>query len=127
MIEFDYIVVGAGSAGCVIASRLSEDEDKTVLLLEAGSSDRSIFVRMPTALSIPMNMPRFNWGYESQPEPGLDGRRMDCPRGKALGGRTSAGLRAMAGTGSRRLGLGGLPALFSEIGVVDERRRRVSR
>ena len=89
MIEFDYIVVGAGSAGCVIANRLSEDEDKTVLLLEAGSSDRSIFVRMPTALSIPMNMPRFNWGYESQPEPGLDGRRMDCPRGKALGGSSS--------------------------------------
>jgi choline dehydrogenase len=89
MIEFDYIVVGAGSAGCVLANRLSEDRDKTVLLLEAGGSDRSIFVRMPTALSIPMNMPKFNWGYESQPEPGLGGRRMDCPRGKTLGGSSS--------------------------------------
>ena len=89
MIEFDYIVVGAGSAGCVLANRLSEDKNNTVLLLEAGGSDRSILVRMPTALSIPMNMPRFNWGYETQPEPGLDGRRMDCPRGKALGGSSS--------------------------------------
>jgi choline dehydrogenase len=89
VIEFDYIVVGAGSAGCVLANRLSEDSSKTVLLLEAGGSDRSIFVRMPTALSIPMNMDKFNWGYESQPEPGLDNRRMDCPRGRTLGGSSS--------------------------------------
>ena len=86
---YDYIIVGAGSAGCVLANRLSEDAPAHVLLLEAGGSDRSIFIQMPTALSIPMNMPRYNWGFESQPEPYLDHRRMDCPRGKALGGSSS--------------------------------------
>ena len=66
---YDYIIIGAGSAGCVLANRLSEDPNTSVLLLEYGGSDRSIFIQMPTALSIPMNMPRFNWGYESEPEP----------------------------------------------------------
>ena len=89
MNEFDYIVVGAGSAGCILANRLSEDPNVSVALLEAGGSDNSIFVRMPTALSIPMNMPRFNWGFESEEEPGLDGRRLDCPRGKVMGGSSS--------------------------------------
>ncbi len=86
---FDYVIVGAGSAGCVLAARLSEDPSVSVALLEAGGSDRSILIQMPTALSIPMNMPRYNWGFESQPEPFLDGRRMDCPRGKVLGGSSS--------------------------------------
>jgi choline dehydrogenase len=89
MTEFDYIIVGAGSAGCILANRLSEDPAVSVVLLEAGGSDKSIFVRMPTALSIPMNMPKFNWGFESEPEAGLDGRRLDCPRGKVLGGSSS--------------------------------------
>ena len=62
MNEFDYVIVGAGSAGCILANRLSEDPSVNVVLLEAGGSDNSIFVRMPTALSIPMNMSRFNWG-----------------------------------------------------------------
>ncbi len=87
--DTDYIVIGAGSAGCVLAARLSEDPDTSVVLLEAGGSDRSIFVQMPSALSIPMNMKRFNWGYHSDPEPYLDGRMMDCPRGLALGGSSS--------------------------------------
>ena len=89
MTEFDYIVVGAGSAGCVLANRLTEDPDRSVLLIEAGKDDRSLFIRMPTALSIPMNTPRFNWGYWGQPEPHLDGRRMDCARGKVLGGSSA--------------------------------------
>ncbi len=89
MKEFDYIIVGAGSAGCVLASRLTEDKDVTVLLLEYGGSDNSIFIKMPTALSIPMGMDRFNWGYESEPEPFADNRRLDVPRGKALGGSSS--------------------------------------
>ncbi len=89
MSRFDYIIVGAGSAGCVLAARLSEDRSVSVLLLEAGGSDRSLFIRMPTALSIPMNMSRFNWGYSSVSERHLDGRKMNCPRGKVLGGSSS--------------------------------------
>jgi len=89
MNEFDYIVVGAGSAGCILAARLSEDPDVSVALLEAGGSDQNLFIKMPTALSIPMNMPTFNWGFESEEEPGLDGRKLDCPRGKVIGGSSS--------------------------------------
>ncbi len=89
MKEYDYIIVGAGSAGCVLANRLSADPKNEVLLVEAGGSDRNIFVQMPTALSYPMAMDRFNWGYHSDPEPGLDGRRISCPRGKGLGGTST--------------------------------------
>lgn len=87
--EFDYVIVGAGSAGCILAARLSEDPDVNVALIEAGGSDNSIFIRMPTALSIPMNMSKYNWGFESEAEPALDGRQMDCPRGKVIGGSSS--------------------------------------
>ncbi|MEM7021495.1 MAG: choline dehydrogenase, partial [Pseudomonadota bacterium] len=86
---YDYIIVGAGSAGCVLAEQLSQDPDTEVLLLEAGGSDRHLLVQMPTALSMPMNMRRFNWFFESEPEPFLDNRRMHCPRGKGLGGSSS--------------------------------------
>jgi len=86
---YDYVIIGAGSAGCVLANRLSEDSKVSVLLLEFGGSDRSIFIQMPTALSIPMSMSKYNWGYESQPEPYLNNRRIDCARGKVLGGSSS--------------------------------------
>ncbi|MDQ0510342.1 choline dehydrogenase [Ancylobacter amanitiformis] len=86
---FDYVIIGAGSAGCVLADRLSADGTNRVLVLEYGGSDRSMFIQMPSALSIPMNMKKYNWMYESEPEPGLGGRRMHCPRGKVLGGSSS--------------------------------------
>ena len=88
-LEFDYVIVGAGSAGCVLADRLTEDGKSTVLVLEYGGSDRSVFIQMPSALSIPMNMAKYNWQYHTEPEPHLGGRSMHCPRGKALGGSSS--------------------------------------
>ena len=86
---FDFVIVGAGSAGCVLANRLSKEPENRVLLLEAGGGDRSIFIQMPTALSIPMNTEKYNWGFHSEPEPHLGGRRLHCPRGKVLGGSSS--------------------------------------
>jgi len=87
--RFDYIVVGAGSAGCVLADRLSEDGRASVLILEYGGSDRSPIIQMPAALSIPMNTKKYNWRYESEPEPHLNDRRFHVPRGKVLGGSSS--------------------------------------
>lgn len=87
--EFDYVIVGAGSAGCVLADRLSADGGARVLVLEYGGSDRSVFIQMPSALSIPMNMPKYNWFYHTEPEPHLGGRVMHTPRGKVLGGSSS--------------------------------------
>ncbi len=87
--SFDYIIVGAGSAGCVLANRLTEDPAVRVLVLEVGGSDRSILIQMPSAFSLPMNGTRYNWRYMTEPEPGLGGRRIHCPRGKVLGGSSS--------------------------------------
>ena len=87
--QYDYIIVGAGSAGCVLANRLTEDPQTRVLLLEYGGSDKSMFIQMPAALSIPMNTDKFAWQFHSEPEPYLDNRSMHCPRGKVLGGSSS--------------------------------------
>ncbi len=87
--EFDYVIVGAGSAGCVLADRLSADGKNTVCVLEFGGSDKSIFIQMPTALSIPMNSPKYDWGFHTEPEPGLNGRTIHQARGKVLGGSSS--------------------------------------
>ena len=87
--QFDYVIVGAGSAGCVLAHRMSEDKRHRVLVLEYGGSDRSMLIQMPAALSHPMNMDRYDWGYATEPEPHLGGRVMATPRGKVLGGSSS--------------------------------------
>ena len=83
--EADYVIVGAGSAGCVLANRLSADGRTRVALLEYGGSNRSVYVRMPSALSIPMHMDRFNWGYVSEPEPHLGGRTTAVPARQGAG------------------------------------------
>ncbi|CAI3804903.1 Oxygen-dependent choline dehydrogenase [Pseudomonas sp. MM221] len=87
--RYDYIIIGAGSAGCVLANRLSEDAGTSVLVLEFGGSDRSVLIQMPSAFSLPMNTKKYNWHYETVAEPHLDNRRLHCPRGKVLGGSSS--------------------------------------
>ena len=89
MQTFDYIIVGAGSAGCVLANRLSEDGAASVLLVEAGALDHSLFIHMPSALSYPMADKKYTWLYESEPEPFMNGRRIHCPRGRVIGGSSS--------------------------------------
>ena len=74
--EFDYIIVGAGSAGCVLANRLTVEPEVKVLLLEAGPADRSLFIHMPSAFAFPLAGTKYNWAFETEPEPGMDGRRM---------------------------------------------------
>ncbi|MGR3540152.1 MAG: choline dehydrogenase [Hasllibacter sp.] len=86
--EADYVIVGAGSAGCAIAYRLAE-AGRSVIVIEHGGTDWGPLIQMPGALSFPMNMPRYDWGFSSEPEPHLGGRRLACPRGKVLGGSSS--------------------------------------
>lgn len=88
LMEADYVIVGAGSAGCVMAYRLAE-AGRSVLVIEHGGSDIGPFIQMPGALSYPMNMARYDWGYRSEPEPHLNNRRLATPRGKVIGGSSS--------------------------------------
>ena len=86
---YDYLIIGSGSAGGVLANRLSDDGDASVLVLEAGPRDRSLFIHMPAAFAWPLKDDKYNWYYESEPEPHMDGHRMYCPRGRVVGGSSS--------------------------------------
>lgn len=86
--EADFVIVGAGSAGCAMAYRLGE-AGASVLVIEFGGSDAGPFIQMPAALSYPMNMSVYDWGFQSEPEPHLGGRRLATPRGKVIGGSSS--------------------------------------
>ena len=88
-IEADYVVVGAGSAGCVLAARLSEDPNVTVVVLEAGGPDRNIWIHIPIGYGKTIVDPSVNWMYETEPDPGANGRKLFWPRGKVLGGSSS--------------------------------------
>ena len=85
----EYVIVGAGSAGCALASRLSEDRRNRVVVIECGGSDFGPLIAMPAALSYPLNMRRYDWGYRTEPEPQLGGRTLAAPRGKVIGGSSS--------------------------------------
>lgn len=87
--EYDYVIIGAGSAGCVLANRLSEDRNHRVLLLEAGPMDRNLMIHIPAAVYHVYKNPSLNWNYLSEPEPGCHNREIDLPRGKVVGGSSS--------------------------------------
>ncbi len=108
--EFDFIIVGGGSAGCVLANRLSADPANRVLLLEAGPKDGGLFMSMPAGYYRAYLDPRTNWTYESEPEPHMNGRRIPVPRGRVLGGSSSINsmvyIRGAAGDYDEWAGLG---------------------
>ena len=89
MLEADFVIIGSGSAGSALAYRLSEDGKHSVIVIEYGGSDFGPLIQMPSALSIPLNMSRYDWGFASEPEPHLGGRVLATPRGKVLGGSSS--------------------------------------
>ncbi|MDB5506300.1 MAG: hypothetical protein JWR75_938 [Devosia sp.] len=87
--DADFVIIGSGSAGAAMAARLSEDGKHTVIVIEFGGTDMGPLIQMPAALSYPMNMPRYDWGFRSEPEPHLGGRTLAVPRGKVIGGSSS--------------------------------------
>ena len=99
--DFDTIIIGAGSAGCVLANRLGEDASKSILVLEAGGHDRHWLLRLPIGVAKVWNAPRFNWAYQSEPEPFVDNRSIYHPRGKVVGGSSSINMMAYV-RGNRR-------------------------
>jgi choline dehydrogenase len=88
-LEADFVIVGAGSAGCVMAARLTEDPGTSVILLEAGGNDSNMWIHIPLGFGKTFADPKVNWCYETEPEPGAGGRKIFWPRGKVLGGSSS--------------------------------------
>src|SRR5689334_24225441 len=111
--EYDYIIAGAGSAGCLLANRLSADPDKRVLVLEAGGNDNWIWFHIPVGYLFAIGNPRSDWCFKTEPEPGLNGRSLNYPRGKVIGGSSAInGMTYMLGQSGdydhwRQLGLPG--------------------
>ena len=130
--EFDYIIVGAGSAGCVLANRLTENPRNRVLLLEAGGKDWHPFIHMPAGLAKLIGLKHLNWSYETEPEPEMNGRRMYWPRGKVLGGSSSInamcycrGHRKDYDHGRIRAPMAGLSTMFCPISSRPRTRKTV--
>ncbi|TGV76834.1 FAD-binding protein, partial [Mesorhizobium sp. M00.F.Ca.ET.149.01.1.1] len=89
MLEADFVIIGSGSAGSAMAYRLSEEGKHSVIVIEFGGTDMGPLIQMPSALSIPLNMSLYDWGFASEPEPHLGGRVLATPRGKVIGGSSS--------------------------------------
>ena len=135
--EYDYIIVGAGSAGCTLASRLTEDADTRVLLLEAGGWDRDFWLKIPLGWGKVYKERLYDWHYDTEPEPYAGNRKMEVARGKVIGGSSStnamAYVRGHRGDYDRWAAMGaglvvrGRAALFQEAGKLGGRRDRISR
>ena len=136
-VSYEYIIVGAGSAGCVLANRLTENTGATVLLLESGGDDRHPYIQVPIGLGKLQQHRMFDWGYSTEPEPHLNGRQLTVLRGKVLGGSSS--INVMAYTRGHRsdydrwargrdgLGLRRHAAVFPTERVLGRRRRSLAR
>ncbi len=135
--SYDYVIVGAGSAGCVLAHRLSADPAVRVCVLEAGGPDRHPLLRVPIGLGKLHQHRMFDWGYDTEPVAAMDGRVIEAMRGKVVGGSSSINVMAYVRGNARRLrpmGAEGLPrlvvrrraALFPPLRIVRGRRRRIS-
>ena len=136
---FDYVIVGAGSAGCVLADRLTEDGKSTVLVLEYGGSDRSLFIQMPAALSIPMNSRTYNWGYRERARaasrrpapPSARAARCSAARPRSTASSMCAAIRSTSSAGRRRARRAGAIAnvlpYFRRAESFRRRRRRLAR
>ena len=136
--DFDYIVVGAGTAGCIVANRLSADPNNRVLILEAGGNDNWIWFHIPVGYLFAIGNPRSDWMFRTEPEAGLNGRSLAYPRGKVIGGSSAINamisMRGQAADydhwrqlGLDRLGLGRRAARVPAAGGSLSRRERASR